>query len=283
MSDDEYSNIDSFLFRPFADPKMPRGGRATAVAPAAGVSGGDRAEPPTVATMTTASVGTAGENPPPPPKKEGGDRQPPCSRGKFEGLPVVVVPHYCTRCAKRLAVEPELVCKRRVGLKRCERCIYLDKSPLRVLLVDSELTYMCQTPTKYQPRVEALQLAASAVVLSSANCRAAAQSTLNSQVRDYTARVKGFVCCVGRGPPPGTYTAAERETHRLLRAIIRGQRRIKALYRSEHKLPVFESDDEADVDNKKEAARKVPTGKDAGGDQANGDDGGDEDEGAGEE
>ncbi|KAI9801138.1 MAG: hypothetical protein M1826_005198, partial [Phylliscum demangeonii] len=139
------------------------------------------------------------------------------------------------------------------------------------------------TPTKYQPRVEALQLAASAVVLSSAGRRATAQSALNAQVREYTARVEGFVRRVGCGPPPGTYTAAERETHRLLRAIIRGQRRIEALYRSEHKLPVFESDDETDVDDKKEAAQKVPTGKDAGGDEANGDDGRDEDEAAGEE
>ncbi|KAI9801728.1 MAG: hypothetical protein M1826_005131 [Phylliscum demangeonii] len=250
MSDDEYSNIDSFLFRPFATQKCLVEGVLPLLPLLLWPWGGDRAEPTTAATTTTTS--------------------PPHSRGKFESLPLVVAPHYCTRCAKRLAVEPELVCKQRVGLKRCERCTHLSGRCKKI-------------PTKYQPRVEALQLAVSAVVLSSAGCRAAAQAALNAQVREYTARVEGFVHHVGRGPPPGTYTAAERETHHLLRAIIRGQRRIEASYRSEYKLPMFESDDEADVDDEKEAALKVPTGKDAGGDEANGDDGGDEDEAAGKE
>ncbi|KAI9799921.1 MAG: hypothetical protein M1826_005429, partial [Phylliscum demangeonii] len=175
---------------------MPRRGRAAAVAPSAGAAGDDCAEPTTVATTTTASVGTAGDDPPLPPKKGGPGKEPPRSRGKFKGLPVVVSQHYCTRCAKRLSVEPDLVCKRRVGLKRCERC--------------SSLGGRCEkTPTKYHPRVEKMQLAASAVVLFSAGCRAAAQAALNSQVREYTARVEGFTRRVGRGPPLSAYSHGE--------------------------------------------------------------------------
>ncbi|KAI9799409.1 MAG: hypothetical protein M1826_005491 [Phylliscum demangeonii] len=133
-----------------------------------------------------------------------------------------------------------------------------------------------------------MQLAASAVVLSSAGRRAAAQAALNFQVREYIARVEGFIRRVGRGPPLSAYSHGERETHRLLRALLRSQRRLEATYRFEHKLDVFESDDEADADDERPAVRQIgaPKGKGKGGEEPDvvEDKGNEEDEGdAGEQ